>query len=597
MMWSSILGLPDTILRQSVAEARLGEAETRRATQAFHRASGHGQMTKQVFVHSVVRELLPNFPTALAERLFGCINVDLSGTLKYKEFISTVCVLKVGTPREQLKLVFRVLDSTESGYITRKDVRTMLSWVIPTSVDIVDLVDGGGGEAWTAATFESTLFAKAEKLKWETFRVRMMSSGGSICAGGLTLVSWVHALGAAMTFQEHSLPTTPVASAALLPSNELTTTPSTLHVLGLYHAPTTLYPEKMAALHNGFHHLHGLYGHGVGVPKDILHDTFVRSSVFPAYVNMRISLSYLDSFNMDNGQSQNNTINLAPTLRDWMLHLAFAAHESMLEGLRCLFDLFADSQTVNHPTSAAASVDGHVSDLTELLYHVVPSPTYLLHAHVILHTHVAPPPLAQHISRWVDQLLVACDTVTFADFCGWLSSEQPDLLHALHECCDMVHVRLLGAAVQPATAIEIVHGLLQVYHPTTNPGVPGQEWFRVDRAMMWTPFLALDDSHMLAAKLPTNNGDFHRHDDINDEVFVNRATYDALCRFYAIMCAECRTHGRNSFAPVEPLTAAAVRVTNDQRQLESKVYTITILAEATTDAAAAGPANGDVGSR
>ncbi|RHY31038.1 hypothetical protein DYB32_006654 [Aphanomyces invadans] len=389
-MWSSMLGLPDTILRQSVAEARLGEVETRRATQAFHRASGHGQMTKQVFVHSVVRELLPNFPMPLAERLFGCINVDLSGMLKYKEFISTVCVLKVGTPREQLKLVFRVLDSTESGYITRKDVRTMLSWVMASTPDSFDATDGGG-MPWTAATFESTL-------------------------------------------------------------------------------------------------------------------------------------AYLDCVASD---SRDQHADDAPTLRDWMMHLTFAAHASMLEGLRCLFDLFVDVTNSTSPPSPTSSV---VSDLAELVYHLVPAPTFVLNR-PFWQSHIAPPPLPHDVAQWTDQLVVDSDKahVTFADFCGWLSGQQPALLHALHECCDMVHVRLLGDKVKPETAVQVVLGLLQVYDSATNAGVPGQEWYRTSAAM-WQPFLDFDDNHELEAKLRLTAPD---HDGATitqlDHVFVNRATFDALC--------------------------------------------------------------------
>ncbi|ETV99850.1 hypothetical protein H310_07888 [Aphanomyces invadans] len=568
-MWSSMLGLPDTILRQSVAEARLGEVETRRATQAFHRASGHGQMTKQVFVHSVVRELLPNFPMPLAERLFGCINVDLSGMLKYKEFISTVCVLKVGTPREQLKLVFRVLDSTESGYITRKDVRTMLSWVMASTPNSFDATDGGG-MPWTAATFESTLFVMAEKIKWETFRNRMTTSSGQVCQGGLILVSWVHSLGLAMTFQESSLPTTPVAvvaapSAMLAMSNELTTTPSTLHVLKLYSSSTALYGDRKTTLHHHFHRLHAAYGHGVGIPRAVIHSAFASTFVFPS--------AYLDCVASD---SRDQHADDAPTLRDWMMHLTFAAHASMLEGLRCLFDLFVDVTNSTSPPSPTSSV---VSDLAELVYHLVPAPTFVLNR-PFWQSHIAPPPLPHDVAQWTDQLVVDSDKahVTFADFCGWLSGQQPALLHALHECCDMVHVRLLGDKVKPETAVQVVLGLLQVYDSATNAGVPGQEWYRTSAAM-WQPFLDFDDNHELEAKLRLTAPD---HDGATitqlDHVFVNRATFDALCRWHPTVAAACATT-----RPPPPLALddVFVRITNDQRQLEQSLFVIHVVSNNT----------------
>ncbi|KAF0686881.1 Aste57867_21355 [Aphanomyces stellatus] len=528
MMWTSMLGLPEPILRQSEAEKRLGVEETRRAAQAFHRASGHGQMTKQVFVHSVLREVLPNMPVVLGDRLFGSINVDLSGNLKYREFISTVAVVKKGVPKEQLKLVFRLLDAAEAGVVTRKDVHTMLPWM--AQVDDVAAV-AHNGTSWTAAELEAKLFLKQDKLKLDTFRSRVL---GLPCKSTVFL-DWIRALATAMTFKDQaSLPTSPAtAAAATGTSDALATAPSCVDSLGLFRG-VSLSTEQTKTIVAEFHLLREKFHHDT-IPFEDIHSSF--ASIFPSAVLEKLRPAH------------------APTLRDWMLQLAFVSNRSMLEGLRFLYDLFAET-----PSSA---------DLADVLFFLLPSPMYLLSPDDAL-----PAPLPATVAQLVAQLTACHDLkstkATFDQLFAWLTTDQPALVHALHQLCNTVHIRMMAQERPPVDVqYRLVHAMLHFYSPKT-PGVPGQAWAAVDAAW-WTLFTTQDASHavgkLLRALGPESTpiqgltlaaGVSNRH---ALQIFVNRATWHALAQWY----------------PPADDVSVVLRVTDDCRHLELSPLTLTLL--------------------
>ncbi|CAK5054466.1 unnamed protein product [Aphanomyces euteiches] len=471
-------------------------------------------MTKQVFVFSVLREMLPNFPTLVGDRLFATINIDGTGFLKYKEFIGFVALIKKGTSREQLKLVFRMVDSTETGYVSRKDMRIMLAWVMQAN-DVAAIASDES--TWTPATLESKLFVKNEKLKLDTFRSRM---AGLPCKQN-ALVMWIDALAEAMAFEEHlSLPNTPasISGASRIP---LSTAPSAIESAGLRRG-ISLTPEQLKTFEQEFHQLRDKFNHEA-IPKDVIRDAF--SPIFPSFI-------------LDAVAPPSST----PALRDWIQRLAFAAHPSMLEGLHCLFDLFSSCMTA--------------SDLEEMLYFLLPRPAYLIHPDLVIDSS----PLPETIALWSDQLVAFCDKtlpakITFDELCGWLATEQTALLHSIHQLCESVHIHLVVDR-PPSVSIQyrLIDAMLSVYS-TEAPGSPGQEWLGVDAAW-WNRFLAQGVTHNLPLYTESNvpvakdspigaitNGSEHT-------LWVNRSVWDALCLWYP------------------PAPSARVRVTDAQQALE-----------------------------
>ena len=77
-----------------------------RLSQAFHRAKGNDDMTRQVFQDRVIGEEFPRMPFILWSRLFTFLDVDNADKIELKHFICLMAIIMRGTKKEKAKLCF-----------------------------------------------------------------------------------------------------------------------------------------------------------------------------------------------------------------------------------------------------------------------------------------------------------------------------------------------------------------------------------------------------------------------------------------------------------------------------------------------------------
>ncbi|OQS06059.1 hypothetical protein THRCLA_20453 [Thraustotheca clavata] len=439
-MWHALLGLPEPIIKASAAENRLGEIETRRAKQAFTRASGHGAMTRLVFVHSVLREILPSMPVPLCERLFATINTDLSGALKYKEFISAVAVLKVGTTREKLKFLFRMMDSSEAGTLGKGDVRTFLLWTM-TAPNVAAM--GLNGKPWNVITFESELFQKNEKLKLDAFRNRL----GNLKADKFAIVEWMNALASAMTFEEipgmapsiQSTPRTTRSHSTVLP-------PTVATKLGMYTIPTW-HDTDLYNFRTTCQQLRQEYS---------LNDTVSEDAIAQA-IAVHLDRATIGAIGAGGERS----------LREWLQRLVCIRCATVMEAIGSLFDFFVDLNKTQITTQ-----------LTDFLS------TSHLEVDVILEPYTLVPPSA---SALYDELLGYLEKeqppVSFEEYFTWLQ-EYPMVLNSWQQLIEEIHGRLVTQK-DSSQQVALATALLQ--SPDSEPKREGCIYFAIDSSW-WQAF-------------------------------------------------------------------------------------------------------------
>ncbi|OQS00847.1 hypothetical protein ACHHYP_02218 [Achlya hypogyna] len=440
-MWHSLLGIPEPIIKPAAAEARLGDVETRRAKQAFTRASGHGHMTRNIFVHSVLREVLPNMPVPLAERVFNSINLDVSGQLKYKEFISAVAVLKTGSMREKLKFLFRALDSTESGVVAKPDVRAFLLWTM-TAPNVAAI--GTNGKPWSPIIFEAELFQKQDKLKLDTFRTRM----ANLKAEKIALIEWIPALAKALEFDVPvDLPSAPSAPRSTR-SASLVLPPSAATTLGVY-TPPLWYDGDAGTFRLIFQQLRQEFG-----LQDIVPETAIVDAI-----GLHIDRSLV--VGVGAGADR--------TLREWLQRLVCIHKATVVEALGALFDVFVDrnktqitTQLVDFLTASHLDTDAVLEPFATV--GVIPTALY---DDVLAYLEKDTPPVA------------------FEEYFTWLQ-EYPAVLWLWQQLLDEVHGRLATLAKDGAAHhIPLTQALLKA--PDASPRIDGGWWFAVD-ALWWQVF-------------------------------------------------------------------------------------------------------------
>ncbi|KDO23934.1 hypothetical protein SPRG_20892 [Saprolegnia parasitica CBS 223.65] len=505
-MWQSLLGLPEPIIKASAAESRLGEVETRRAKQAFTRASGHGHMTRLVFVHSVLREVLPSMPIPLAERFFNSINLDVTGHLKYKEFISAIAVLKTGSMRERLKLLFRVLDSTESGAIGKGDVRAFLLWTM-TTPNVAAI--GPNGKVWTAVMFEAELFQKQEKLKLEPFRTRM----ANLKAEKVALLEWIPALANAFVFDE--IVDVPASSPAprSTRSTSLVLPPSAATTLALYTLPNW-FDSDAIAFRATCQQLRQEFA---------LHDLVPDSTVADAFA-MHIDRAVVTAVGAGGDR----------TLREWLTRLVCIHRATVMEALGALFDVFVDRNKTQITSQLADFLCTSHLDVDVVLdpFVLVSANATSLYDEVLSYLEKESPPVA------------------FEEYFTWLQ-DYPVVLWLWQQLLDEVHGRL-ATSMKDGHLHRVPLAKALRKQPDGSPHIDGGLWFGID-ATWWQRFVQCDTQ--MGPLVPSESG-----------VFVNPSVWHLVNHWFppstptsTVVRLTCRVDGDAEIRlETEPLTVSLV---------------------------------------
>eukprot|EP00743_Colponemidia_sp_Colp-15_P007497 GILK01008103.1.p1 GENE.GILK01008103.1~~GILK01008103.1.p1 ORF type:complete len:230 (-),score=33.68 GILK01008103.1:163-852(-) len=89
-----------------------------------------GVIDKTEFSHAIGVPLGPFF-----DRLFQVLDTNGDGVLNFREFVTALAILSVGTFEEKIKLSFSLYDSSRKGFIMREDLRMV---VIDFFANLVD---------------------------------------------------------------------------------------------------------------------------------------------------------------------------------------------------------------------------------------------------------------------------------------------------------------------------------------------------------------------------------------------------------------------------------------------------------------------------
>ena len=85
-----------------------------------------GQITQDEF-KSMIKTCYPEADTVALERhIFRMYDMNMDGSIDFKEFMILLYVMSAGTPEQNLEQIFRVFDINGDGTISRKEMRKIV---------------------------------------------------------------------------------------------------------------------------------------------------------------------------------------------------------------------------------------------------------------------------------------------------------------------------------------------------------------------------------------------------------------------------------------------------------------------------------------
>ena len=100
-----------------IQNTALGKEKLEAQHQNFLKSHGNGQMSKKSF-DSMMKESYPGVKTKkLSRHVFRMYDTNGDGSVDFKEFILALDILNNGTPKQNLKQIFRVLDTNNEEKI------------------------------------------------------------------------------------------------------------------------------------------------------------------------------------------------------------------------------------------------------------------------------------------------------------------------------------------------------------------------------------------------------------------------------------------------------------------------------------------------
>jgi len=74
-------------------------------------------------LRAMLEESLPGLDVAgLAEHIWRIYDTNLDGEVDFREFMLALCVMRTGTPEENLKQIFRLFDINSDGRVEREEM-------------------------------------------------------------------------------------------------------------------------------------------------------------------------------------------------------------------------------------------------------------------------------------------------------------------------------------------------------------------------------------------------------------------------------------------------------------------------------------------
>lgn len=95
-----------------------------------------GDLNRSLFVSK-----FPESQRELAEHIFDALDTDSSGTISFRAYALSVCILADGSVEDKAYFAFRLYDHEKKGYLELKDITTMLKVLNKSSRKLLSALD------------------------------------------------------------------------------------------------------------------------------------------------------------------------------------------------------------------------------------------------------------------------------------------------------------------------------------------------------------------------------------------------------------------------------------------------------------------------